>query len=333
MIVTNVNEVKQLYVKANQNRWVLPCFCSENLTTTEAILAATMEYGKKTGRSHLPIIIAITCNYDHRAQAPNYTHTRDSETGMRLFLRDIQSLAGPGCIFEDLQVMIHLDHIQFDRDEALLQSDLRDFSSIMFDASALPFEENIKLTAAFVKRCGNEILIEGACDEIMDATGNVHNALTTPANALRYAQETEVDLIVANLGTEHRATGKELQYHGEVARAIKEKIGTSIVLHGTSSVSNEQVKKLFDDGICKVNIWTALERDATPVLFEDMVRNASKIADADTIKLLIAEGFLTERCLTGEKPSIQMFTTVYRQDLIFAEMKKMVMEYLQMWYI
>jgi len=333
MIVSDVNQVRELYAQAARSKWVLPCICSENLTTTEAILAAAHEFGRDNGIQNVPIIIEITCNYSHRTQASNYTHTRDSMTGLRLFLNDIKMLADVGCYYEDLQVMIHLDHIQFDRDSALLDSDLSAFSSIMYDASELPFEENIQRTSEFVKRCSNQILIEGACDEIMDATGTVRNELTTPENALRYALETGVDLIVANLGTEHRATGKELKYYGDVARSIKDRIGPKIVLHGTSSVSNEQVKELYSDGICKVNIWTALERDSSPVLFEDMVRNASKIADKETLKRLIDEGYLTEKCLTGEKPSLENFTTLYRQDIIFNQMKKIVRDYLEMWYI
>jgi len=332
MIISNVSEVRKLYADALQKGWVLPCICTENLTTTEAILSATHEFGIEKGIKHVPIIIAITCNYDHRAQAQNYTHTRDYKTGLKLFVNDVKALADDGCIFEDVNVMLHLDHIQFDNDAQLLESDLSEYSSIMFDASTLAFDENIRLTKEFVAQNKSKILIEGACDEIVDATGTEHNDLTTPKNAQKFARETGVDLIVANLGTEHRATGKELKYHGDVARAIKAEIGTRIVLHGTSSVSNNQVYNLFEDGICKVNIWTALERDSSPILFENMTRNASKVAGPQVVQRLIDEGYLTEKCLTGDNPSIANFTTVSRQEIVFQEMKRMVKAYLNMWY-
>ena len=146
-------------------------------------------------------------------------------------------------------------------------------------------------------------------------------------------EETGVDVIVANLGTEHRATGKELKYYGDVAREIKKLIGTNIVLHGTSSVTNDQVKGLFADGVCKVNIWTALERDTSKPLFADMVRNASKVAGPEVVDMLIEEGYLTEKCRTGDKINIAYFTARYRQGIIFEEMKKMVNTYLEMWYV
>jgi fructose/tagatose bisphosphate aldolase len=332
-VIRDLCHVKEIYKEASQRGWVLPCICSENLTTTEAIMQASLEFGKERNIKNVPIIIAITCNYSHRSQAPNYTSTRRCDTGLKLFTGDIKTLSESGGPFEDLRIMIHLDHIQYDSDIQLLNGDLTDYASIMYDASALPFDENIIRTADFVEKRGKEILIEGACDEIMDATGSLHNGLTTPENAKRYAKETGVDMIVANLGTEHRATGKELQYHGDAARQIKEQIGSNIVLHGTSSVTNEQVKNLYSDGICKVNIWTALERDSSPALFYDMVKNGVKVAGADCIEKLIKEGYLTEKCQTNGKAAISHFTTLYRQDLVFEEMKKMVKAYLNLWYI
>jgi fructose/tagatose bisphosphate aldolase len=332
-IIRNISNVKEIYSEAAQRGWVLPCICSENLTTTEAIMQASAEFGKEHNIKNVPIIIAITCNYSHRSQAPNYTATRRCDTGLKLFTNDIKTLAEDNGPFKDLNVMMHLDHIQYDSDIELLNGDLTDYASIMYDASALPFDENIIRTAEFVKKRGKEILIEGACDEIMDATGTEHNGLTTPKNAKRYAEETGVGMIVANLGTEHRATGKELQYHGDVARQIKAQIGTNIVLHGTSSVTNEQVKNLFSDGICKVNIWTALERDSSPQLFYDMVKNGVKVAGADCIEKLIKEGYITGKCQTNGKASISHFTTMYRQDIVFEQMKEMVKAYLNLWYV
>ena len=332
MIITKIDEVKKVYADAAKLGWVIPCICSENQTTTEAILSACSEYGKKIGK-RVPISIAITVLYSHRSQAVNYTHTGDWKTGLQLFRDDIVALAGCGGKYEDVDVLIHLDHVQYDDDVELLESDLTGYSSIMYDASALPFEENIKHTAEFVKKMGGKILIEGACDEIVDATGTERNALTTPENALRYIKETGVDMIVANLGTEHRATGKELKYHGDLACKIREVIGYNIVLHGTSSVTNDQVKTLFSDGVCKVNIWTAVERDTSKPLFYDMVKNASKVAGPEIVDKLIEEGYLTEKCRTGDKINIAYFTALYRQTLIYNEMKKMVDAYLALWYV
>jgi fructose/tagatose bisphosphate aldolase len=311
-IITESAKVKNIYAQAAKKKWVIPCFCSENLTTTEAILSSAQDFAACHGISGLPVTLAITVQYDHRSQSTYYTHTRRWDTGLKLFQADAQVLTAPDGPFPDVDVLLHLDHIQHDNDNELLEWDLSGFSSIMYDASTLPFEENIRKTADFVQKKKGKILIEGACDEIYDATGETHNALTTPENAERYFNETGADLIVANLGTEHRASGQTLHYYDDIARRIRDRIGHKIVLHGLSSVSLDQVKDLFNDGICKVNIWTMLERDSTPVLFDEMKKNTEKI--------------------TGNGANISHFTTVYRQDIIFNEMKKIIRRFLDMWY-
>ena len=331
-IITEREQVLKVYREAAGKGWVIPCFCTENLTTTEAILCAASEFGRERGIDHVPVTLAITNQYAHRAQSANYSHTKHWKTGLELFKTDAQVLMREEKDFENLDLLLHLDHTQYDTDAGLCESDLSEYSTIMYDASAAPLEENIRLTADFVKKKGSEIVVEGACDEIFDAGGDSHNDITEPDKCAEYMERTGVDLVVANLGTEHRASGKDLQYHGDAARAIKAKIGPRIVLHGTSSVSNEQVRDLFADGICKVNIWTALERDSSPALVDFLVKNISKAAGTQEVEKLIESGYLTEKCATGEKESLSVFTTVARQEIIFEEMKKMIREYFVMWY-
>ena len=331
-IITDRKQVLEIYEEALTNKWVLPCFCSENLTTTEAVLAAAKEYGDEIGIDNLPIIVAITTQYDHRTQAAYYTHTRQWDIGLKLFLVDLKVLTDQGSPFENLRVMVHLDHTQFDDDMELLSWDMNEFSSIMFDASKVSFEENIKRTRQFVKEQGTKIVIEGACDEIVDATGDVKSELTTAEKADQYYKETGVDLIVANLGTEHRASGMDLKYYGNYAKKIQEKIGTRIVLHGASSVPGDQIAHLIEDGVCKVNLWTALERDSSPALMKSMVENATKVAGGTLVKQLQMDDLLGPKCPTDGKASIECFTTEYRQNIIYHEMKKIVTSYLRLWY-
>ena len=101
---------------------------------------------------------------------------------------------------------------------------------------------------------------------------------------------------------------------------------------GLIPAQNTLVNKLFEDGICKVNIWTALERDASPALTEWIVKNAAKVGGPKTEQKLIEEGYLTESSKTGDKASLQHFTTAARQEIIFEEMKKITRGYLDLWY-
>ena len=330
-LVLSRDKVLRIYDKASENGWVLPAFNTENQTTCEAILSGVWEYGQSIGISDLPIIIDITNNYPHRPQSRYYTHTRNWKLGLKLFLDDLKQLTASGSPFADLQVMIHLDHIQWDEDEELLNWDMSQFSSIMFDASGLPFDMNIQKTAEFVKLNRDRIIIEGACDEIRH-TSSESDELTSPEMAERFYNETGVDILVANLGTEHRASAATLKYYDHQAREISKRIGPILCLHGTSSISDDNLSQLFDDGIRKVNIWTSLERDSSPVLFQDMVKNASKVIGQDKVKKLVRSQVLGNHADSSSFSSVDYFTTTYRQEIIFKCMKDIVVNYLKIWY-
>ena len=57
-LIADRKDVPGIYSEAEHNQWVLPCFCIENLTSTEAVLAATKEYGDSKGMEDLPVIVA-----------------------------------------------------------------------------------------------------------------------------------------------------------------------------------------------------------------------------------------------------------------------------------
>ncbi|MBN2410208.1 class II fructose-bisphosphate aldolase [candidate division KSB1 bacterium] len=331
-LVLQREPVLEIYEEAANRKWVLPAFNAENLTTVEAILDAAREYGSRVHVKNLPVIISITNNYKSRPQSVYYTFTRQWQVGLKLFLADLHVLTSDESPFADLNVMIHLDHIQWDDDRELLDWNMDQFSSIMFDASALPLEQNIKKTAAFKEKHGKNILIEGACDEIYDSSSNMTNSLTTPDMAAKYISGTGVDIIVANLGTEHRSSGANLYYRRELARKITERTGPRLCLHGTSSVSVDKLTQLFDDGIRKVNIWTALERDSSALLFHNMLENASKIIGRDNAEKLVADQLLGRNVGLQNDSSVHYFTTTYRQGIIFQSMKENVLHYMKTFY-
>jgi fructose/tagatose bisphosphate aldolase len=311
-LIVDRQAVLDVYAAAAERKWTVPAFGTENRTTTEAVLAAAKEYGDAIGREDIPVTVAVTNLYEGRSQSTRYTHTRQWDVGLRLLLADLEVLTSPSSPFGNLDVMVHLDHIQPDLDRELLDWDMGMFSSIMFDASKAPMDENMEMTRRFVETRGDRIVVEGACDEIVEAGNDVEGRLTTPDRAAEYLGRTGVDFVVANLGTEHRAAQSELRYRADLARAVRDRIGTRIVLHGTSSVPAADIAALFDDGICKVNIWTRLERDSAGVLFENLLENAARV--------------------TGPERDIAYYTASYRRQLVFERMKEIVTEYLAMWY-
>ena len=330
-LITDRAQVLEIYAEAAENRWVLPAFNSENLTTSEAILQSVSDFGVARGINDLPVIIGITCQYPERPQSVYYAHNRHWDLGMRLFMADLQVLTAKESPYANLRVMVHLDHILWDLDKELLNWDMNQFSSIMYDASTLPLEENINHTSRFVEQQGRKVLIEGACDEIghgSSSADDTHNA----AQAEEYYNRTGVDLIVANLGTEHRAAESKLNYNHNLARAITQHIGPKLCLHGTSSVAPENLARLFDDGVRKVNLWTALERESTNTLFLDLLQNVSRHIGRERTADLIKENMLGDAVEKNEPQSTAYFTTTYRQQVVFKAMQEIVNGYLIIWY-
>lgn len=324
-------EVLATYADAARRGWVVPCFGSENLTTTEAVLEAALRHAALLGTPDLPVTVAITGAYPHRSQASFYTHTRQVDLGLRLFLADLRELTAAGSPYAHLRVMAHFDHAQHDLDAIALESgEPGPWASVMYDASTLPLAENMARTRAFVERRGRQVVIEGACDEIVDA-GNGGGDLTTPERAAEYRASTGVDLMVANLGTEHRASGADLRYRGDLARSCSARVGGVLVLHGCSSVPPAELGNLFADGVRKVNIWTMLERDASPLLLADLVAHADRVG-GPVAAALQAKGLLGAEAPVSGRAALSHFTTVHRQDIIHRAMVATAAGFFALWY-
>ena len=80
-IISNYQQVKEIYAEATENGILLPVFCAEDRETLEAILAATKEYGDEIGIDDLPIMSAWACRYPARYQMKLVTACSDPLVG------------------------------------------------------------------------------------------------------------------------------------------------------------------------------------------------------------------------------------------------------------
>ena len=301
-LVTDPLEVEEIYAEAREKDISLACFCTESPQGTEAILKATAEMAHEYGIKNPPAIISATGNYRPSPQLQFYTATKDALVGFRALLSDVETLVSPGSPYEGVRVMLHLDHAQPDIDgELLVPEVLEKLATIMFDCSHYPMEENIARTARFVEESRNLVRVEGAVDEIFEAgTGTPQNVQTDPQVAERYVWETGVFLIVPNVGTEHRAAREEAKYNSALAQQISARVGKMLVLHGSSSLFPEDLPKLKEDGVIKVNIWTLLGRVGSQGVAESIVRELGNILDEEQMRALEKEGYLGQRYFEPE---------------------------------
>ncbi len=300
-LVTDLQQVESIYATARERGVCLANFCTANPYTTQAIFRAAYEFGREHGLVHVPIIVSATANYSIESQLVSYTPLHDARIGARALIADVELLLSSDSPYADLRAMLHLDHGQPDRDRALLPEILEKYATVMFDASNLPFEENIRRTAEFVEQHGHQVQIEGAVTEIVQAESHAQrDEVTTPEQAERFWRETGVSLLVPNLGTEHRATAPVARYDPQAARAITARVGKRLVLHGSSSVPEAALGTLVEDGIVKVNLWTTFERFGGQAVARFVLNQLGNILSAEELAALRAQGWLGERFFGDE---------------------------------
>jgi len=320
-IIREGEHAREILDKLSGKGQSLPCFCTESVYTTEAIFLGARHFkDQKKLSGQLPLIIAFTASYEDRQQLKNYTGLGDFREGLLAVKADIERLSRQDGPYHDLDVIVHLDHAQPEKDGWIIEEYSDFISSVMWDCSHYSMTDNISMMRTFIQKNKSKFVIEGAVDEIYNYNAEnirsgVIDQITDPELAERYYQETACDLIVANLGTEHRRTEGTVEYHRKVAKAITRRIGRRLVLHGTSSLDEGDLSGLADDGILKVNLWGKLESQPGKELAENLLRNLEHQLSTDKITQLIQEGFLNPKM--GEKmhrPSIQYLTEKYRRD-------------------
>ncbi|MDI6895330.1 MAG: class II fructose-bisphosphate aldolase [Bacillota bacterium] len=157
-------------------------------------------------------------------------------------------------------VVLHLDH---GRDLDLVRECIRaGFTSVMFDGSALPLEENMRLTRQVVdwaRAAG--VSAEGELGRVprVGVTEEAVRALMTdPDEAARFVRETGIDALAVAVGSVHQMTRQQAVLDVDRVEAIRRVTGVPLVLHGSSGVADDSLRDGIRAGICKVNFATSL---------------------------------------------------------------------------
>lgn len=163
-------------------------------------------------------------------------------------------------------VAIHLDHGT--KMEQVLRALRCGFTSVMIDASTLPFEENVRITREVVKLAHSVgISVEGELGTIGQATNTFeqgHEAplYTEPGQAEEFVRRTGVDALAVAIGTAHGLYPKNLRPKLQLDRleAIAKRVDQPLVLHGGSDNSEDEIRQAITHGIAKINISSDLKR-------------------------------------------------------------------------
>lgn len=167
-------------------------------------------------------------------------------------------------------VVLHLDH---GKDLEVVKACLDNgFTSVMYDGSTLPFEENVKFTAAVVEMARSYgIPVEGELGRVPQADREwteeeLESLMTDPEEAKEFVERTGVYSLAVAVGSVHQMRAKVARLDVERVKKIREKTGVPLVLHGSSGVSDESLVAGVKAGLCKVNIATQLNVAFTSAL-------------------------------------------------------------------
>ncbi|MEX2984682.1 class II fructose-bisphosphate aldolase [Streptomyces sp. C36] len=185
-----------------------------------------------------------------------------SENAVRFHGGDLAPLAAATAAVaraSSARLALHLDHVE--STDLLHAASAHDFGSVMFDASKLPYGDNVKATAAAV-RWGRErgIWVEAELGRIGGKAGDAHTpgVRTDPAEAAAYVADTGVDALAVAVGSTHAMTERTATLDHALITALREAAGVPLVLHGSSGVPEAELRRAVAAGMTKINVGTAL---------------------------------------------------------------------------
>lgn len=177
-------------------------------------------------------------------------------------------------------VGLHLDHIT-DLD-LLHAAPEHGFGSVMVDASHLPYADNVTAIAgavAFANRHGlwleSELGRIGGKDGTAPLPAHAPGARTDPVEAAAYVAATGVDALAVAVGSSHAMASRAAVLDQPLIARLREAVPVPLVLHGSSGVPDDQLAAAVSNGICKINIGTALNAAFTGTVRERLGADAT----------------------------------------------------------
>ncbi|MFJ4173538.1 ketose-bisphosphate aldolase [Microbacterium sp. NPDC089696] len=208
-------------------------------------------------------------------------------------------------------VAIHWDH--GGTYEQIIQAIKAGFTSVMIDASLLPFDENVALTRKVVEAAhAVGIQVEGelgtiGANDSYGESGAAEIIYTNPDDAVRFVQETGVDSLAIAIGTSHGLypSDKNPELRHDLLEQIKAAVRIPLVLHGGSSNPDSELSRAVELGVNKINISSDIkvsyhnrmrevlgtdERLREPNAIQPEPIAAMKVTAAEKIRLFGADG-------------------------------------------
>lgn len=200
-------------------------------------------------------------------------------------------------------ICVHIDH---GASMEFIQKGLdMGFTSVMYDGSTLPYEENVansKKVVALAKTYGASVEAELGVmiadeDEDKQQTEGNPDLFTDPALAEDFVAKTGITALAAVFGTVHGFYTEEPNLDYDRIRQIHDKTNIPVVMHGGSGLSETEYRQAIQSGVRKINYYsysakaaldatTDLIKNGHPKLFDEVVVSAIDAIEADYEKVM-----------------------------------------------
>jgi len=158
-------------------------------------------------------------------------------------------------------VVIHLDHCT----EIELAKECIDagWDSVMIDASAMPINDNVRITSEIKNYAINKnVCVEGELGIIKGVEDEIKSDVEEATNyddAMNYVSSTDVDAFAPAVGTAHGLYTKEVVLNFDLVNKLNTNSQCPVVIHGGTGLADEDFRKLIECGATKINISTAIK--------------------------------------------------------------------------
>ncbi|VTP17125.1 D-tagatose-1,6-bisphosphate aldolase subunit KbaY [Phytobacter ursingii] len=230
---------KYLLQDAQAKGYAVPAFNIHNAETIQAILEVCREMCS-------PVILAGTPG-----------------TFKHISFEEIFALCQAYSTSYNMPLALHLDHHESLEDiRHKVHAGVR---SAMIDGSHFPFNENVALVQSVVDFCHrHDCSVEAELGRLGgvedDMNVDAESAfLTSPQEARRFVELTDVDSLAVAIGTAHGLYAKTPKIDFQRLEEIRQVVDVPLVLHGASDVPDEYVRRAISLGVCKVNVATELK--------------------------------------------------------------------------
>ena len=179
-------------------------------------------------------------------------------------LREVAAMVKARAELSDIPVVLHYDHgLTF---EKCMEAIKAGFTSVMYDCSTLPYEENVRKVAQMVEIAhAFGVTVEGELGHVGDNEGagkleTPSDYYTVPSIAADYVKRTHVDALAIAVGNAHGDYKFPPMLDFDRISEIAEAVDVPLVLHGGSGLSDEDFREAIERGIAKINIFTDINK-------------------------------------------------------------------------